>query len=147
MMAAKNTSKADLSELYAVFGSRKHIDGRDYDDNLIKTTLKSLNLPAELFEAADDPKFDKDLEDSITSATDIVGNDVGVPIIMFIDASGKRRGYFGPVLQALPKDNEACLKLWDGLTALATSDDFYELKRTRPDGGPDTSSTAQPLAC
>ena len=30
--------------------------------------------------------------------------------------------------------------MWDGLSRLATVETFYELKRTRPAGGPDTQS-------
>ena len=61
---------------------------------------------------------------------------------IFAQLSGNRNGFFGPVLQTLPDKDEA-LKLWDSLSQLATSPDFYELKRTRPDGDPDVFSTAK----
>ena len=56
------------------------------------------------------------------------------------DDDGERRGYFGPVLNAMPNEEEG-LAIWDGLSTLAPVTSFYELKRTRPGGGPDTAST------
>ena len=131
---------ADRLELYTTYGKMKHVDGYDYDDTAISLGLTLNKLPAELLEAADDIKYDQALTASIQSAVDIVGDDVGVPIIVFEPVDGQPTGYFGPVLQSLPELKDG-LKLWDGLAAIATTKEFYELKRTRPGGNPDTSST------
>ena len=64
-----------------------------------------------------------------------------MPTIIF-NNNGKKQGYFGPVLQELPNKEEA-LKLWDGLAVLASSETFYELKRSRPSGDPNVFSTAK----
>jgi hypothetical protein len=42
---------------------------------------------------------------------------------------------FGPVITRYPSP-EAGLRLWDGFVAMAETDGFYELKRTR-DESPD----------
>lgn len=131
---------ADRLALYTTFGKMMHVDGYDYDDTAISLGLTLNKLPATLVEAADDTKYDKALTASMQSALDIVGNDVGVPIIVFEPANGQPTGYFGPVLQSLPNQEDG-LKLWDGLAAIATTKEFYELKRTRPQGNPDTGST------
>lgn len=133
---------ADRQALYSTFGKALHVDGYDYDDTSISLGLTINKLPQELLQAADDSKYDKALNDSMQSAISIVGNDVGVPIIVFKPKSGEPAGYFGPVLQALPNQADS-LQLWDGLSKLATIDQFYELKRTRPSSHPDTGSTNQ----
>ncbi len=129
-----------LGPLYTAFGTENHIFGEDYNDEITSKVLLELNLPSDLVHAADDTHYDKALQSSIDAAVAVVGNDVGVPIIIFEAEHGKA-GYFGPVLQTLPSVTES-LKLWDALAVLATSTSFYELKRTRPDSGPNTASTA-----
>lgn len=131
---------ADKGELYTAFGTRYHIYGEQYDDKCIAAVLADLHLPAELARAADSTDYDETIRGSMESAVAVAGNNIGVPVIVF-DINGKKTGYFGPVLQRLPSVTES-LKLWDGLQALAANPDFYELKRTRPEGGPETASTA-----
>jgi hypothetical protein len=63
----------------------------------------------------------------------LTGNDVGTPILGFVDEMGKRVGFFGPVIsRRLPLD--AGLRLWDGLMLAASVEGFWELKRTRTQG-------------
>jgi predicted DsbA family dithiol-disulfide isomerase len=142
VMLAAEANGAKLIDLYNDFGLNHHIGGRDFDDELITETLARHKLPAELATAADDAKYDAELADSIKSATAVAGQDIGVPTIVFTAEDGSRNGFFGPVLQTLPDKAEA-LKLWDGLKQLATDENFYELKRTRPSGNPDVFSTAK----
>lgn len=141
MLAAK-AKGAQFIDLYTDFGLAHHIGGRAFDDELIAETLAARHLPPELAAAADDAAYDTELAASIKSATDVAGEDIGVPTIVFTAADGSQNGFFGPVLQTLPEKVEA-LKLWDGLTQLATDQNFYELKRTRPAGNPDVFSTAK----
>lgn len=129
-----------MGELYSAFGSQRHIMGEDYSDDLLRQVLAEQKLPENLLAEADNKSWDKELEASMNSALEVVGNDVGVPTVIF-NNNGKRTGYFGPVLQDLPGVADS-LKLWDAVAALATADEFYELKRTRPEGGPNTASTA-----
>lgn len=142
VMLAAGTKGAKLIDLYNDFGLAHHIGGEAFDDALIVRTLGEHQLPAELAAAADSTDFDAALTDSIKSATDVAGQDIGVPTIIFIAQDGSKNGFFGPVLQTLPEKTQA-LKLWDGLTQLATDKNFYELKRSRPSGDPDVFSTAR----
>lgn len=142
MLAAMQTDpKLKLIDLYSSFGAEFHVHRRDYSDKLITEQLDKFNLPAEIIKSAEDEKLDEELRQSITDATSIVGQDTGVPTIVFTSSEGDKTGFFGPVLQRLP-EKQAGLKLWDSLLGLALSQDFYELKRTRPSGMPDTASTA-----
>lgn len=149
VIEAAAAAGADRGKLYTDFGRAFHVDGTPYDDTAIMVALGINGLPAELADAADDTSWDAQLAASNEAALNIVGNDVGVPIIVFTRPDGTEAGFFGPVLQALPNDEDS-LKLWDGLLQLALIPEFYELKRTRPAGMPDTGSTrgdATPMVC
>lgn len=130
----------DRLALYTTYGKMKHVDGYDYDDTAISLGLALNKLPTTLLDAADDTTYDEALAESMQSAIAIVGDDVGVPIIVFESVKSQPTGYFGPVLQSLPGAKDS-LKLWDSLATIATTKEFYELKRTRPQGNPDTGST------
>lgn len=133
---------ASLIELYSEFGIRHHIMERSFSDEVIREVLEAKNLPFDLLRAAEDVSIDSALEHEITTAIDATGKDIGVPTIVFKDKNGKRLGYFGPVLNALPESIEESLAIWDGISALATSSSFYEIKRARS-SGPDVFSAAR----
>lgn len=141
-LAAQQAHGLPLIQSYTRFGIKHHTAGFAYSDEWIANVLDELSLPAELIGAADDTSLDEDLESELQSALDVVGNDVGVPTIVFTNENGDKQGYFGPVLLALPSTDES-IKLWDGLSSLAGVKSFYELKRSRPPGGPDTASAAR----
>lgn len=149
VIEAAAAAGASRAKLYTDFGKMVHVDGGEYDDMAIDIALGINSLPAELAQAADDTQYDAALSASNDAALKLVGNDVGVPIIIIEQTDGSEAGYFGPVLQSLP-DEATGLKLWDGLVQLATVPEFYELKRTRPGGMPDTGSTktqVSPAVC
>ena len=131
---------ASVIDLYSAFGRRFHLDHEKYDDAMIADVLAAAGLPAGLAKAADDTSLDEVLQASIDSAVEAVGDDTGVPTIVFVSDDGQRRGFYGPVLQELPNKDDA-LCLWDSLVGLVSVSAFYELKRTRPEGMPDTAST------
>lgn len=141
MMAAHKHHKLPLIDSYTLFGIKHHVAGFDYDKEWTINTVNELGLPKEISEAADDTSYDELLAAELQSAVDVVGEDVGVPTIVFTTPGGEKQGYFGPVIREVPELDEA-LRLWDGLANLATVSSFYELKRSRPSGGPNTSSNA-----
>ena len=142
MAAAEAKNGGSLIDMYKSAGIKFHIGKEPFDDELINGVLSENKLPAGLIEFADKQDFDHQLRDSIKSATEIAGEDVGVPTIIFTNEKGDQQGFFGPVLQELP-DKKESLELWDGLSKLATNSNFYELKRSRPSGNPDVYSTAK----
>ena len=141
VMSAAAAQGADLTQLYTKFGIRHFLSGDDYSDDLIASVLQEAGLDADLVHAADDEKWDQSLSESMEAAIETVGSDIGVPTIVF-NINNQKRGYFGPVLQALP-DKEEAMELWDGLFKLASQTQFYELKRGRDGNGPDVYSTAK----
>ncbi len=142
VMLAASKSGANLLDMYSAFGIKHFLAGDEYDNEVIASVLKQLGLNEGLISSADDKSLDKELIDSTESAVDKVGQDIGVPTIVFIKKDGTETGFFGPVIQTLPEMDEA-VELWDGIVKLADNDNFYELKRGRPNGGPDVVSTAK----
>lgn len=130
-------------DLYTAYGRRHFVNGESYDDIGVKDICAELQITVsnDAASKAIDTYDDSVLEQHIQNATSIVGDDVGVPLIIFENADGEKQGYFGPVLQTLPGTEEG-LDLWDGLSKLANSKHFYELKRSR-NSGPDVESTSR----
>ena len=142
VIEAAAATGADRGKLYSDFGSIKHVENNPYDETAIDIVLGINKLPTTLKDAADDTSCDEVLQKSIDAAIEIVGADVGVPTIVFTRDDGSKVGYFGPVLQSLPGEDDS-LKIWDSLSALAVTKEFYELKRSRPNCMPDTGSTSR----
>ena len=71
---------------------------------------------------------DAELRASHQRAIDLVGDDVGTPVVA-VDGVA----FFGPVVTPAPK-GEAAGRLWDGCVLVAGTPGFYELKRTRTVG-------------
>ena len=66
-------------------------------------------------------------------ALELVGDDVGTPIIAFENSDGVKAGYFGPVISRIPS-TEKSVAMWDALVTMMDVDSFFELKRTRTEG-------------
>ena len=140
--AAEKLNATPLIDSYTKIGFNQHVMNEGLDDTAISKMLEKLNLPKDLLKQKDNKELDKDIQANLNEATKIVGHDVGVPVIIFEKEDGSKQGYFGPVLNELPELEES-LEIFDGLSKLATTKSFYELKRTRPYGDPDTYSTAR----
>jgi protein-disulfide isomerase-like protein with CxxC motif len=118
-----------VKPLYDALGRRFHPEGRrDEQDAVVTEALAEVGLPAELADAAGDPSVDAELRASHQRALDLVGDQVGTPVIA-IDGVG----YFGPVVTPAPRGEDAA-RLWDGLVLMTHVPGFYELKRTRTQG-------------
>jgi len=114
---------------HTAFGTRifdrwRYPDRAEYDA-AARLALLDAGLPETLADAADIDDHDAALRRSHDEAVGPVGVDAGTPIV-HIDGMA----YFGPVLNAVPRGTDA-LRIFDGVCLLATSPDFFELKRTR----------------
>lgn len=137
--AARDHGDQVLSGLYTAIGERKHPGGRGNDEQDLKAivaeALDEQGLPQTLMEAWDNvagDEIDTDLRARQKKAIDLVGPDVGTPIVQ-VDGVA----FFGPVVTPAPK-GEAAGRLWDGCLLVAGTPGFYEIKRSR-DAGPDFS--------
>lgn len=79
--------------------------------------------------AFEDDSWDAEIRERMQVGLDLVGTDVGTPIIAFETPTGPK-GIFGPILSRMP-DRDSGLELWDAMVTMATNDGFWELKRTR----------------
>ena len=118
----------DRGKLYGDIGKMHHVEGYDYTDTEIELMLGLSQLDPALAKATDDESHDKTLRQSLDEAIGIVGENVGVPLIVFETENKQKTGYFGPVLMRQPT-GQAALDLWDGLSKLASTSDFYVCSR------------------
>lgn len=126
--AARDHGDEVLAPLYTALGTRRHPQGRTDTDAIIAESLAEVSLPATLAEVGGTTEVDDLLRASHQRAIDLVGDDVGTPV-MAIDGVG----YFGPVVTPAPT-GQAALDLFDGLVLMTRVPGFYELKRTRTAG-------------
>jgi hypothetical protein len=119
---------APIGRLYTAMGNRFHLRG-DVSRAAIAQALLASGLPRHFVEAADDDRWDKAVRYSMEEAIDLVGEDVGVPILLFRDGD-EVAAISGPVMSIAPAGDEA-LALWDHVVALARMPGFFELKRSR----------------
>ncbi|HZU56996.1 MAG TPA: DsbA family protein [Actinocrinis sp.] len=120
----KHGSEA-LLPLYNALGERRHHQKQEFTREVIVAALEEAGLPAELADAAESTEYDEALKASHHQGMDQVGYEVGTPVI-----SVNGVAFFGPVVSPIPRGQDAA-KLWDGVLAVAGTDGFFELKRTR----------------
>jgi 2-hydroxychromene-2-carboxylate isomerase len=114
-----------LGPLYTALGTRFHHQQAPQDRATIEAALTEAGLPADLAGAMDSTEYDEALRASHADGMDRVGYEVGTPVI-----SVEGTSFFGPVVSPIPR-GEAAVRLWDGVLAVARTDGFFELKRTR----------------
>jgi 2-hydroxychromene-2-carboxylate isomerase len=117
-----------VKPLYDAMGERIHHRAVTDFDAVVAESLAEVGLPAELAGAAHDQAHDTALRASHRRAMDLVGTDVGTPVVAVGDVA-----FFGPVVTPAPKGDDAG-RLWDGCLLVASTPGFYELKRTRTEG-------------
>jgi hypothetical protein len=113
-----------LLPLYTALGTRFH-NQRRRDADAVAEAVTEVGLAPSVLDAATSTEFDEAIKASHQKGMDLVGLDVGTPVI-----SVEGIAFFGPVVTPIPKA-EAAGRLWDGVLAVAGTDGFFELKRTR----------------
>jgi hypothetical protein len=111
--------------LYTALGTRIHNGKATRDRALMEAALLEVGLEPALADVTTSTEYDDALRASHEEGIQLVGTDVGTPIIA-IDGVG----LFGPVLSPIPR-GEAAGRLWDGFVLVTRTDGFYELKRSR----------------
>lgn len=119
-----------LLPLYNAMGTRIHHQKAGLGRDMMLAALADADLPAELIEAADDTDYDKELRASHHAGMDPFGTEGGTPVIHLPGSDGELIAFFGPVISPTPR-GEAAGRLWDGVLAVAGTDGFFELRRTR----------------
>jgi len=114
-----------LLPLYTAIGTRKHVQQLESSAATVRDALAEAGLPVELADAMTSTDYDEALGKSHHAGMDLVGDDVGTPVISVNGAA-----IFGPVVTPAPR-GEAAGRLWDGLLLVTATPGFYELKRSR----------------
>ena len=114
-----------IGRLYTEVGTRFHVDA-DTSLGALAGALKAAGVGAAYLDAAHDDRWDAEIRWSMDEAIRVVGDDVGVPILIF----DGEVGLCGPVIEPAPT-GPAALELWDHIAGLAHTPGFYELERTR----------------
>jgi predicted DsbA family dithiol-disulfide isomerase len=122
--AAAAVGDGILLPMYTALGTRFHNEQRR-DADALADAVAEVGLPRSLVEAATSTEFDEAIKESHRHGIELVGLDVGTPII-----SVEGNAFFGPVVTPIPR-GEAAGRLWDGVLAVTGTDGFFELKRTR----------------
>jgi len=132
LIAARETAGQQIvGPLYEALGMRIHNEGRGEDlETVMAEALAAVGLPAELIEAATSTQYDDALRASHAAGINLVGSDVGTPVLGLPGANGETVGYFGPVVTPIPRGDDA-VRLWDAMVNLASVPGVYEVKRSR----------------
>lgn len=97
--------------------------------DVLGDALAAAGLPAELRTEADNDVWDKTLREETAVALSRTGEDVGTPIITFDTARPEEASLFGPVINRIPRGQEA-LDLWDAVALIARTPGIAEFKRS-----------------
>ncbi|MEU8654535.1 DsbA family protein [Streptomyces sp. NPDC048737] len=114
-----------LGGLYTELGTRFHLEGAPRKHATYAAALAAAGLDPRLADAAGRDTYDDAVRASHHDGIGRVGTDVGTPVVAVGDVA-----FFGPVVTPAPR-GEAATRLWDGVLAVAATDGFFELKRTR----------------
>ncbi|MFB7655123.1 MULTISPECIES: disulfide bond formation protein DsbA [unclassified Streptomyces] len=114
-----------LGPLYTELGTRFHLERAPRQPSTYAAALAAAGLDTALADAAGTGVYDDAVRASHHDAVGRVGDDVGTPVVAVGDVA-----FFGPVVTPAPR-GEAAVRLWDGVLAVAATDGFFELKRTR----------------
>lgn len=125
-VAAYYTAAGEL--LHPGERSRRVWEGGDPGD-LVGDTLAAAGLPTELATAAEDPGHDDIVREETELALSRTGRDVGTPIITFDTSRPEEASMFGPVINRIPRGQEA-LDLWDAMWVVARTPGIAEFKRS-----------------
>ena len=123
----------ELGDLYTRFGGDIHVRRMreeivDEYENGFPDYLRSVGLSDAYVAAANDDRWDADIQADTDEALTRTGKDVGTPIISFT-RDGEMQSFFGPVISSVPRAAEAT-RLWDALWEVVTFPGFAEVKRS-----------------
>ncbi len=125
----RHHGNAAVGKLYTALGVLIHYEDDERLERLPEA-IAGTGLPADIIDAGSDASWDSVIEESTQQAYEIVGKEVGIPIIV---VDGAATTYFGPVLSPAPTGDDA-LRLWDAYMVLGSIPGIYEIKRSREVG-------------
>jgi 2-hydroxychromene-2-carboxylate isomerase len=127
LVAAEDTGGQEaLARLYTLLGTRKHDAGEPLTAEAVGDAARDAGLSPAVADAAQDTSLDERIARSHAEGQERAGIETGSPIL----ALGTGKGYFGPVLTAIPAGDDAD-RLFDAVQMLASVPVFSEIKTSR----------------
>jgi hypothetical protein len=122
---ARDYGQQAVSDVYTAYGIRRHGRGEEVDHDFFVGVIADAGLPAALIDLTDDPSLEPLVRESHEAGMNLVGDDVGTPIISF-------NGYatFGPIVSRVPQGEQAGV-LWDAMEMISTVPYVFEIKKSR----------------
>jgi hypothetical protein len=120
--------KEKTLRLYTAISTRIHVKKESVSQDLLNDALNEIGVDSKYALEMNNSDWDKEIIQSHERGIELVGDDVGTPIIAINGI-----GFFGPVISPAPKGEEAG-KLWDGVVLAASYPGFFEIKRSRTVG-------------
>jgi hypothetical protein len=125
--------RAELGDWYTRFGGDIHVARRrkeltEHYEEGFPEYLRGAGVPEPYVGAANDDRWDTEIQADTDAALARTGEDVGTPIISFTRA-GEMQSFFGPGISRVPRGADA-LRLWDALWDVVTFPGFAEVKRS-----------------
>jgi len=125
VLARRKWGAEAVNKLYHEFGTAKHEEKKDLDEETVRTCIEKAGFsPSLLDEALADPTTEEEYK-----AEHAAINKEGAFGVASLVIDGSEP-VFGPVIIPVPKGEEAG-ELWDHVAAMSTKGYFFELKRTR----------------
>lgn len=130
--AAKTENHADMESVgrfYSNLGTQIHTKGLGARASLAEAIAEA-GWPADLHYFENSDELDATIKRSMQEGFALSGTeDVGVPLLVLED--NEPTAFFGPVVSPTPRGEDA-LSLWDAFVTLASSGNFYEVKKHKP---------------
>jgi len=117
-----------VDALFRVWGPLFFVRERLDDADLLAQCVAAAGLDADLFDAADDEKWDAPIVESMGIAYAFGGVKTQTPTIVVREE--EPYGFKGPVMAPAPT-GDAAVRLWDAIQVLAREPGFFEITRPR----------------
>src|SRR5690606_9609476 len=100
---AEQYDRETLGRFYTALGNQIHLRGVKDAEEYPPAALEKAGLPTELAEAGSADKWDEALKASHRRGIELVGTDVGTPVVAVENDEGEWVGLFGPVITPAPQ--------------------------------------------
>jgi hypothetical protein len=114
-----------FADFVTALGRHLHVEKQKPRRELFHDVLRDRGLPVALADLDESDRLDADIRDSHRRAVELVGPDLGTPVIECGGAA-----FFGPVITRVPRGEEAG-ELWDAVRVLLRFPQVVEIKRGR----------------
>lgn len=125
-----------VGDFYTAVGQVLHNGGRSAElweggdpEAVYAAAIEAAGVSQEVLDSLDDPRWEKVVRAESDLAIERTGEGVGTPIITFDVTRPDESSLFGPVINRIPRGEEA-VNLWNAVETVARTPGIAELKRS-----------------